>query len=62
MNDDFLKTIWINRLPSYLQPHLVGQTGVSLDQQASMADIIVNISNNKNRNNRNFTKFKFKLS
>jgi len=47
VNDDFLKTIWINRLPSYLQSHLIGQTDVSLDQQVSMADAIVDISNNR---------------
>jgi len=27
VNDDFLKMIWKSRLPSYLQQHLVGQTG-----------------------------------
>jgi len=37
----------MDKSSSYLRPHLVGQTYVSLDQQVSMADAIVDISNNR---------------
>jgi len=32
VNNDFLRTIWINRLSNYLRSHLTGQIGISLDQ------------------------------
>jgi len=47
VHNDFLSTIWISRLSNYLRPHLVGQTGILLYQQASIADAIVDISSNK---------------
>ena len=36
-----LRTIWLSRLPAYIQPHLVTRTGDALEQLADMADAIV---------------------
>jgi len=47
VNDDFLRIIWVSRLATYLQLRIAVQTDGSLDQQASMADAIVDITSNQ---------------
>jgi len=47
VGDDFLRTIWVSRLPKYLRPHLAVQTADSLDQQAYVAYAIVSIIGNQ---------------
>lgn len=41
VGDEILRTIWMSRLPAYLQPHLVTRTGDSLDTLADIADAIM---------------------
>ncbi|XP_029164467.1 uncharacterized protein LOC114945757 [Nylanderia fulva] len=41
VGDEVLRTIWLSRLPVYLQPHLVTRVGDTLETLADMADAIV---------------------
>ncbi|XP_011171075.1 uncharacterized protein LOC105203852 [Solenopsis invicta] len=41
VGDGMLRTIWLNRLPSYVQPHLVIRTNETLSQLAVTADTIM---------------------
>lgn len=41
VNDEFLKTIWLTRLPTMVQAILAGQQNLSLDNLASLADSIM---------------------
>ncbi|XP_029162900.1 uncharacterized protein LOC114944905 [Nylanderia fulva] len=41
VGDEVLRTIWLSRLPVYLQPHLVTRVGDTLETLANMADAIV---------------------
>ncbi|XP_012542801.2 uncharacterized protein LOC118648078 [Monomorium pharaonis] len=40
VGDSVLRTVWLSRLPSYLQPHLVARATDTLDQLADIADAI----------------------
>lgn len=41
IGDEVLRTIWLSRLPAYIQPHLVTRTADALETLADMADAIV---------------------
>ncbi|XP_018392799.1 PREDICTED: uncharacterized protein LOC108771890 [Cyphomyrmex costatus] len=41
VGDGLLRTVWLSRLPAYIQPHLVTRTADTLEQLADMADAIV---------------------
>lgn len=41
VGDPVLRTIWLSRLPSYIQPHLVTRTADAIEQLADIADAIV---------------------
>lgn len=41
VGDKIVRTIWLSRLPAYIQPHLVAQTQDSLNQLTDIADAIV---------------------
>lgn len=41
IGDEVLRTIWLSRLPVFIQPHLVTRTGDPLEVLADMADAIV---------------------
>lgn len=41
VGDPVLRTIWLSRLPTYIQPHLVTRTADTVDQLADIADAIV---------------------
>lgn len=41
VGDQVLRTIWLSRLPAYIQPHLVTRTADTIDQVADIADAIV---------------------
>ncbi|XP_011687103.1 PREDICTED: uncharacterized protein LOC105449544 [Wasmannia auropunctata] len=41
VGDGVLRTIWLSRLPAYIQPHLVTRTRDAVDQLADIADAIV---------------------
>ncbi|XP_029162639.1 uncharacterized protein LOC114939029 [Nylanderia fulva] len=41
VGDQILRTIWLSRLPAYIQPHLVTRTGDTPEQLADIADAII---------------------
>lgn len=41
IGNNVLRTIWLSRLPVYIQPHLAARTEATLDQLADVADAIV---------------------
>ncbi|XP_029162320.1 uncharacterized protein LOC114933903 [Nylanderia fulva] len=41
VGDPVLRTIWLSRLPAYIQPHLVTRTADTIEQLADIADAIV---------------------
>jgi len=41
IEDGMLLTVWLSRLPAYVQPHLVARTQDTLEQLADIADAIV---------------------
>lgn len=41
VGDKVLRTVWLSRLPAYIQPHLVTRTEDTNDQLADIADAIV---------------------
>ena len=43
MQDDFLKTLWLQRLPTNIQSVLSGTTGVTLEKTVELADKMVEI-------------------
>lgn len=44
VQDEFLKTLWLNRLPSTMQAILVAQSGLTLEKLAGIADAIKDTS------------------
>jgi len=46
VGDELLRSIWLSRLPTSLQPHLVTRTNDCLDQLAYAADLIMDSSRN----------------